>query len=559
MKAFKKLLDKINDMAIRTKIHRVYHNILVMVHLSPLSLAEKCRLAFGAAIVFVLLIALLLPYVWMSQLTKQAALNAGNARAEAFQKAHFQINKSPESSRPMLDATGVPLDPNQPDVKWFKFRENPRELEGFDRLHRHKIRRLLEYEDRDQDIILFEQNDNKYSSYIRIFRATENCLSCHNQQGLASSAAYSKNQPIGVFNIKRSASDIDNAMLMNKILSGFAFFIAVIGAFVAFYVITQRVILRPIRQLRALANNVAEGNLDIRSSINTHDEYEKLSDAFNHMLDGIQLAQQKLREANKQLDQKIAELSSRNIELYRANKLKGEFLANISHEFRTPLNSILGFAEILRDKPKLLKTDKGRRYAQNIILGGKSLLNLINDLLDLAKTEAGKMKLHIEATNIYMLCEEVVASFSEMTRQKKLKVKLDVEKNIPPVTTDPGKVRQILYNFFSNAVKFTEPKGQIHIKACMIDDNKVRISVIDTGCGIPESEKQNIFEKFRQVDGSITRPSYGSGLGLAISKELATLLAAEIGLESVVNEGSTFWIDLPVSISLDSQTENQTS
>jgi len=348
-------------------------------------------------------------------------------------------------------------------------------------------------------------------------------------------------------------------MLMNKILSGFAFFIAVIGAFVAFYVITQRVILRPIRQLRALANNVAEGNLDIRSSINTHDEYEKLSDAFNHMLDGIQLAQQKLREANKQLDQKIAELSSRNIELYRANKLKGEFLANISHEFRTPLNSILGFAEILRDKPKLLKTDKGRRYAQNIILGGKSLLNLINDLLDLAKTEAGKMKLHIETTNIYMLCEEVVASFSEMTRQKKLKVKLDVEKNIPPVTTDPGKVRQILYNFFSNAIKFTEPKGQIHIKACLIDDNKVRISVIDTGCGIPESEKQNIFEKFRQVDGSITRPSYGSGLGLAISKELATLLAAEIGLESVVNEGSTFWIDLPVSISLDSQTENQTS
>src|SRR4030043_120369 len=162
--------------------------------------------------------------------------------------------------------------------------------------------------------------------------------------------------------------------------------------------ITQRLILRPIRQLRALANNVAEGKLEIRSSIATRDEYEKLAKSFNHMLDALQAMQEKLRQANKQLDAKIAELSARNIELFKANKVKGEFLANISHEFRTPLNSIMGFAQVLRDKPDLLREEKGRRYAENIIAGGQRLLNMINDLLYLARAEADKVQLHIEQT-----------------------------------------------------------------------------------------------------------------------------------------------------------------
>jgi signal transduction histidine kinase len=338
-------------------------------------------------------------------------------------------------------------------------------------------------------------------------------------------------------------------VLLNRVWIIIAGLIAGTGAIVAFYVITQRVILRPIRQLRAIANNVSEGNLDIRSAIQTGDEYEKLAEAFNHMLDGLQAAQERLRQANKQLDAKIAELSERNIELFKANKIKSEFLANISHEFRTPLNAILGFAEILREKPNVLKKDKGQRYAENIIASGKSLLNMINDLLELAKAEAGKMELHIEKTSIPQLCKTVVGSFSALTKKKKIKVKLVVDDNIPVLLTDAGKVQQILYNFLSNSVKFTDEKGRIEIRANVQGEQTVRIAVSDTGCGIAEADREKIFDKFRQVDGSLTRQTTGSGLGLAISKELASMLAGSIGIESEVGKGSTFWLDIPVTLS----------
>jgi signal transduction histidine kinase len=349
--------------------------------------------------------------------------------------------------------------------------------------------------------------------------------------------------------IQRPATEISRTVLLNRVWIIVAGLIAGAGAIITFYIITQRVILRPIRQLRAIANNVAEGNLDIRSAIKTGDEYGKLANAFNHMLDGLQAAQEKLRQANKQLDDKIAELSERNIELFKANKIKSEFLANISHEFRTPLNAILGFAEILREKPDTLKKEKGRRYAENIIAGGKNLLNMINDLLDLAKTEAGKMKLHIEETSVPQLCKALVASFSALTKKKKIKVKLQLDNNIPPLSTDASKVQQILYNFLSNAVKFTPEKGRIEIRANMQGEQTVRIAVSDTGPGIAEPDKEKIFEKFRQADGSITRQSTGSGLGLAISKELAAMLAGSIGIESETDKGSTFWLDIPVALS----------
>jgi two-component system sensor histidine kinase BarA len=257
---------------------------------------------------------------------------------------------------------------------------------------------------------------------------------------------------------------------------------------------------------------------------------------------------------------KIAELSERNIELFKANKVKSEFLANISHEFRTPLNAILGFAQVLRDKPLVLKKEKAQRYAENIITSGNNLLQMINDLLDLVKTQAGKMELHVGETSVADLLEALASQFSLLTKRKKIKISLLLDPDLPTLQTDVGKVQQILYNFLSNAIKFTPPRGMIEIQAQYPlpvgrdmgqDSQRIRFSVTDTGCGVAKSDKEKIFEKFRQADGSITRESTGSGLGLAISTELAVMLAGSIGMESPPQgrtEGSRFWLDIPVTL-----------
>lgn len=533
----------------RIKLEHIVAKLLKLLRLWPLSLAEKCRIAFGLAVILVLALALLWPYIWMGQLTKQVYLDAGRAKAETILLQHFRLRESDETNLRPLSNTGLVIDVNEPEMQFIRFTKDPEtKMPNLTEQQKDMIDALRSEQAVDEDDVFFVRKRGLiYSNYVGIFRAKDGCVNCHKTQGSAS--AFLPNEQIGAVIIQRPAKEIDDAIFLNRVSIIMAGIFAGAGAVVAFYMITQRVILRPIRQLRALASNVAEGNLDIRSAIKTGDEYEKLANAFNDMLDGLQAAQEKLRQANKQLDEKIAELSERNIELFKANKVKGEFLANISHEFRTPLNAILGFAQVLRDKPGLLKKEKAQRYAENIITGGNRLLNMINDLLDLAKTEAGKMELHIEETSVPQLCKGLIASFSLLTKKKKIKVKLLTDINIPPLMTDAGKVQQILNNFLSNAVKFTPQRGKIEIRASLLPgDNTVRIAVADTGCGIAEADREKIFEKFRQSDGSITRETTGSGLGLTISKELAAMLAGSIGLESELGKGSTFWLDIPITL-----------
>ena len=533
------------------RIGKIYHRILVFLHLSPLSLAEKCRIAFGTAVVLILVLALLIPYGWMRQLTRQNQLDTSRAWAETLVRRHFQMPVTSETTLAPLDDRGNVLDPNKTDIHWVRFKKDDKKIEGLTVQQRLLIEELRDDED-SSDKQRFETRKNTlYSSYVRIIRATEGCIICHNPQG--SAGAFNRNEAIGAIVVGKPAPEIRRATLLNRVWIIVAGLISGTGAIVAFYIITQRVILSPIRQLRALANNVAEGNLDIRSSINTRDEYEKLAEAFNHMLDGLQGAQEKLRQANRQLDNKIIELSERNIELFKANKIKGEFLANISHEFRTPLNSIMGFAQVLRDKPELLKEDKGKRYAENIIVGGQRLLNMINDLLYLAKAEANKIQLHIEQIKVDEICDAVMASFSEITREKNIKVQLEVQHDIPTLVTDAGKIQQILENYMSNAVKFTPSQGTITLSVVMLDDKTIRFSVMDTGCGIAEPDKEKLFQKFGQLGNPLTRESTGTGLGLAISKELADMLAGQVGFESRLDKGSTFWLDIPPALAKDQQ------
>ena len=522
------------------------------LRLSPLSLAVKCQLMFGLAVALTLIIALILPYIWMRQLVKTDFLDTERAKAETLlYRQHFQLKNSGQASLAPLGFSGQILDPNDIQIRWIRFTKDSelqqKQLQQLTPEQQKDIASLIA-EDSRNDTINFEKiNGVTHSNYIRIFRANDNCISCHNPQGSAS--PFSPNELIGVVITQSPAAEIGKMYLLNWVWVGVAGLIAGIGAIIAFYWISQRVILRPIRHLRAMVNNVAVGNLDIRSSIKTGDEYEKLAVAFNNMLDGLQETQEKLRQANKQLDGKIVELSDRNIELFKANKLKSEFLANISHEFRTPLNSILGFAQVLRDKPALLNKDKVLRYTENIITGGNRLLNMINDLLDLAKTKAGKIELHLEKTSLPQLINSAVSSFSLETKRKKIKVKVTVDPDLPELVTDAGKVQQIVYNFLSNAVKFTPERGRIEIHSSLKPDEKtLRIEVTDNGCGIAEQDKEKIFEKFGTADGSLTRQSTGSGLGLAISAELAAMLAGNIGVDSEIGKGSTFWLDIPITL-----------
>ena len=536
----------------RLNLRRRAYILMRRLRLTPLSLAAKCRFMFGAAVLFSLAIALLIPYIWMQRLRDKVLLDTNRARAESvLLRSHFQLQPAGQISLPELNEEGTAQDPNEPGLVWLRFQkqqEGPR----FPQLN-DKQRELLDRamaNDVREDALGFTRTDDGVlnSEYVRLFRATEGCLNCHNPQG--SAEAFSLNEVVGaaVVQTRGVGGELSKMLFMNRTWIFMAGVIGATGAIVAFYWIMQRVILRPIRQLRALANNVAEGNLDIRSSIATGDEYEKLADAFNHMLDNLQSAQEKLREANRQLDAKITELSERNIELFKANKLKSEFLANMSHEFRTPLNAILGFAQVLREKPTLLKKEKGQRYAENIITSGNRLLTMINDLLDLAKAQAGRMEMHIEQASITQLCESLASSFSLLAAKKRIRLHVEVSEDVPLVRTDAGKVQQVLYNFVSNAVKFTPARGHIDVRAYMLDDKTVRIAVRDTGCGIPSDEKEKIFDKFRQGDGSLTRESPGSGLGLTISKELANMLAGSVGMESEVGVGSTFWLDIPVTL-----------
>jgi two-component system, NarL family, sensor histidine kinase BarA len=303
-----------------------------------------------------------------------------------------------------------------------------------------------------------------------------------------------------------------------------------------------------VRVLQETAEKVSEGDLNIRSDISTGDEFQQLSETFNTMLANLKKSGDQLRSINRSLDLKIGQLSESNVALYESNRLKSEFLANVSHELRTPLNSILGFAQLLQDSIGAPPDARTSRYLNNILNSGQNLLDLINDLLDLAKIEAGKMEVRSEPLSLSDLFEGLIGILKPLTEEKQLTIAASVAREVPILRTDPAKLQQILYNFLSNAIKYSPAGEVIDLAAERMADGSIRISVTDRGPGIEPEKQPMIFEKFRQIDGSVTRAHGGSGLGLAISRELAALMNGSIGLRSTPGHGSTFWVILPPKI-----------
>ena len=332
-------------------------------------------------------------------------------------------------------------------------------------------------------------------------------------------------------------------------------------AILVFYFVTQRLVLSPLLSLRRAAEQVATGNVTVRTEIARGDEFQELSEAFNDMLLHLNTVQEELRKTNRSLDIRLGELAETNVALYESNRLKSEFLTNVTHELRTPLVSIIGFAELLRDAWGDGKVDQKRlsRYSENILISGRSLLEIINDLLDLAKIEAGKMEVHISSFDMGQLGKDLIDFLQPIADKKNQELLWQLNGALPAVTSDSGKVKQILYNLLSNALKFTPAGGKISLAMEARDSEHIQLIVQDTGPGVPPDQAKSIFEKFHQLDASKTREHQGTGLGLTITQELVTVLKGRIHLQPNEGRGATFVVTIPIRLAKEGASEKPPS
>jgi len=338
-----------------------------------------------------------------------------------------------------------------------------------------------------------------------------------------------------------------------------------------------RAVLRPLALLSRSTTEMEKGTFNPDSLTKTarrKDDLGFLAHGFIDMAGQVKAREQRLEELNQGLESTVAdrtaaladalqkadearvEAEAAREDAEEANRTKSEFLANMSHELRTPLNSIIGFSELLEGAKNL--TDKEKRFAGNIHKSGRLLLDLINDILDLAKLEAGRMELNIATFPIQGLVAELCDMVRKSAEDKSIQLQVEIQPGLPDVTLDKVKVRQILTNLLSNAIKFTPEGGRIRVSVNREDPDTLVLSVMDTGVGIPESEQQIIFEKFRQGTtalggNSLTREVTGTGLGLSISRELCILMGGTIGLESEVGKGSTFTVRLPWEVACETR------
>jgi PAS domain S-box-containing protein len=255
-----------------------------------------------------------------------------------------------------------------------------------------------------------------------------------------------------------------------------------------------------------------------------------------------------LSQAKTSLEAEIIERKRYEQSLQKANRMKSQFLANMSHELRTPLNGIIGFAEFLVDgKPGLLNP-KQKEYLGDILNSGQHLLQLINDVLDLAKVESGKMELNLETFALSKAIEEVCAVAKAIAQKKNIQIHTAFASDLVQVTLDQQKFKQVLYNLLSNAVKFTDEGGKVEILTARRDAHYFKLVVKDTGIGIKPEDINRLFTEFEQLDSGASRRHEGTGLGLALTRKLLELHGGSIEVESETDRGSTFTVTLPMSV-----------
>lgn len=401
-------------------------------------------------------------------------------------------------------------------------------------------------------VSFLDTQSSEYHYYEAVYW-TERCIVCHVGLGgqFLPKTEESRPELRGPFRVVKVTLPNDEAQLATIKSRSILLATAIITVFLAvitLYLVVRYVVVKPLNHLRYVSDEISRGNTSLRADIQTNDEFEELAASFNRMLRHLIDVQEELQKVNVDLDGKVDQLAQANMQLHEMNRLKSDFLATMSHELRTPLNSIIGFSDVLKGLEAL--NDKQQRYVDNIGSSGRVLLEMINDILDLAKMESGKMELR---PSEFALAPVVYAQSDlvrSLTEEKNIDLDVQIAEDFPPLYQDQAKVQQILTNLLSNAIKFTPEGGRIVVTAVRDPQHDLVISVEDTGVGIAEEDRGIIFEKFRQgatmMDGGhLTRKFSGTGLGLSIVKELCRLLGGEISFESELGKGSTFRVQLP--------------
>jgi len=258
-----------------------------------------------------------------------------------------------------------------------------------------------------------------------------------------------------------------------------------------------------------------------------------------------EVTQTALERSAVELREKTAQLESQNAEILKATQLKSEFLANMSHELRTPLNSITGFSEVLIDGVAGPVNEAQREYLGEILEGSRHLLHLINDVLDLAKVESGKMTFRPEVVDLEHSIKSTVQMLELMSQQKQIIIRREIEPEGRYAFLDEARFRQVLFNFLSNALKFTPSKGSVTVRVLAEAERWFRLEVQDTGIGISQKDQQLLFQEFHQLDAGVAKQFQGAGLGLALTKRIVEAQGGRVGVASEVGKGSTFFALLP--------------
>jgi len=526
---------------------------------SGISLANKCQLLFGVAVLIILAAALSVPWMWTQTLVRESQADVARQLADAWLKGEITLGRVWYEGLPRSLEDLIDEDEDDEEKFWMTF-VRVGEIDGDDveatPFLATALKRFQDDPELNEHVRLVEVEGRLVYRYARALRQS------HMRSLRDPLVASFETRPFdpsiadplaAILVIDRLSDFAESRLLMGQVYIIASGIVAGLLAVLVFYFILTKLILSPVRRLRETSEKVQAGDLTMRSQIRTGDEFEQLAEAFNTMLDRLEQGQAQLRAINESLDLKVNELAEANVGLFESNRFKSEFLANISHELRTPLNSIIGFAELLEE---IARTDpqadpKRTRYITNILSSGRSLLEMINELLNMAKIEAGRMEVNLEATSVGDVIEGLLNIMRPQAQARRVILAADVGAQVPTVETDPGKLQQILYNFLSNAIKFSPEGAEVQVAAERIKRQDgaqgVRVSVQDQGPGIPEDMQDLIFEKFRQIDASHTRQHTGTGLGLAICKELAEMLGASVSFTSKPGKGATFFVDLPLA------------